>query len=286
MKDTKLAGLSRENWLEIRKQGLGGSDIASIMKQSPWSTPLDVYYDKMGMSEPIPDNPRMKAGRFLEGAVADLFEDNHPEMKVRKDTRMRVHHKHNFLYANTDRLLQDEDGKLGVLEIKTTSSFYAKTWEESIPYQYYCQLQHYLNVMGYDYGYVAILIDGYDYADYYYERDDKLIAEIEAEAIKFWKQNVLKGVEPEPMSDEDLAKLFPTEEKGKEIEADMLDIINIEKYLDAQQRKGIATLDMDDAKFNLKKSMTDCEVLVDHQVVLATLKANAKGTRILRVNKQ
>ena len=38
---------NRETFLLDRKLGIGGSDIAPIMGLSPWSTPLDVYRDKM-----------------------------------------------------------------------------------------------------------------------------------------------------------------------------------------------------------------------------------------------
>lgn len=38
---------NRETFLLDRKLGIGGSDIAPIMGLSPYSTPLDVYRDKM-----------------------------------------------------------------------------------------------------------------------------------------------------------------------------------------------------------------------------------------------
>ena len=38
---------TRETFLLDRKLGIGGSDIAPIMGLSPYSTPLDVYREKM-----------------------------------------------------------------------------------------------------------------------------------------------------------------------------------------------------------------------------------------------
>ena len=152
--------------MELRKRGLGGSDVSAILKQSPFATPLDVYYDKLGLSQPIEETDRMRAGKYLEPAVAEMFKDAHPEMDVRIDNYMRFHKKHKFMYANTDRIMQDENGKKGVLEIKCTNSWYAKTWTESIPYNFYVQAQHYLGVLGLDFCYIAVLIDGYKYDDY------------------------------------------------------------------------------------------------------------------------
>lgn len=41
--------LSREEWLAYRRQGIGGSDAASIMGISPFRTARDIYYDKLGL---------------------------------------------------------------------------------------------------------------------------------------------------------------------------------------------------------------------------------------------
>ena len=40
------ADLSREDWLDYRRLGIGGSDAAAIMGLSPFSTIRDLYFDK------------------------------------------------------------------------------------------------------------------------------------------------------------------------------------------------------------------------------------------------
>ena len=42
-------GLSREEWLDCRKKGIGGSDAATIIGVSPFSTARDLYYDKLNI---------------------------------------------------------------------------------------------------------------------------------------------------------------------------------------------------------------------------------------------
>ena len=42
----EISGLSREEWLDYRKKGIGGSDAAAIMGVSPFATKTDLYYDK------------------------------------------------------------------------------------------------------------------------------------------------------------------------------------------------------------------------------------------------
>ena len=51
--------MTREAWLDRRRAGIGGSDVAALLGLSRWKTPLDVFLDKTGRSEPIPDNEPM-----------------------------------------------------------------------------------------------------------------------------------------------------------------------------------------------------------------------------------
>lgn len=41
-----ISNLSREDWLEYRKKGIGGSDVAAIMGISPFATIRDLFYNK------------------------------------------------------------------------------------------------------------------------------------------------------------------------------------------------------------------------------------------------
>lgn len=41
--------LSRPEWLEYRRKGLGGSDAAAVLGVSPFRTARDLYYDKTGV---------------------------------------------------------------------------------------------------------------------------------------------------------------------------------------------------------------------------------------------
>ncbi len=43
----ETSGLTEEEWLEYRRQGIGGSDAAATLGVSPFATAWDVYYDKL-----------------------------------------------------------------------------------------------------------------------------------------------------------------------------------------------------------------------------------------------
>ena len=38
--------LSKEEWLRVRKHGLGGSDISILLGINPWRSELEVWLDK------------------------------------------------------------------------------------------------------------------------------------------------------------------------------------------------------------------------------------------------
>ena len=49
-------GLPREQWLEYRRKGIGGSDAAAVLGISPFRTGRDLYYDKLNIriyTEPL-----------------------------------------------------------------------------------------------------------------------------------------------------------------------------------------------------------------------------------------
>lgn len=50
-----LEGLTRADWLKLRRRGIGGSDVAAIIGISKWRTPLDIYNDKTEEGEPADD---------------------------------------------------------------------------------------------------------------------------------------------------------------------------------------------------------------------------------------
>ena len=59
-----------------------------------------------------------------------------------------------FLQASLDGELEDENGRKGILEIKTTNilqSMQYEKWKDRIPDNYYIQVLHYLLVTGYDF---------------------------------------------------------------------------------------------------------------------------------------
>lgn len=174
---------NRDDWLEQRKKGIGGSDAANIIGMG-YSSPLTTFLDKTGQLPPVADNLPMKLGRALEQTVADLFEEE-TGIKCRKSGYMFQSKQHSFMLANIDRLTADGT----FLECKTTTEWNKKkiAFKGEIPAHWYCQCMHYMAVLGTPYCYLAVLIGNREFVWFKIERDeDDIKALIQAES-DFWK---------------------------------------------------------------------------------------------------
>ncbi len=267
--------MSHVDWLRTRRIGIGGSEVSSILGFNPYKTAIDVYFDKV--SEEIietPENPKMKAGNMLEDVVATWFQDE-TGIKVQRDNKIRVHKTIPFLIGNIDRLIIANNGDgPGVLEIKTTSGFVAKNWEDGdVPLNYYAQLQHYLSITGYKYGYFAVLVDGWDFKIFREERDDEFIEMMNKKLIEFWVC-VEKGTPPEPANEEDIKKLFPRHIEEKIVEATTETFQVYQDLLEV--RKQMKELENAEKHFKeaLQKVILDAEALEYEGKKIITWKAS------------
>ena len=66
-------GMSREEWLKLRKTGIGGSDAGAICGLNPYSSPMKVYQEKTTEEDEDLDCEAMRQGRDLEEYVARRF---------------------------------------------------------------------------------------------------------------------------------------------------------------------------------------------------------------------
>ena len=141
----KTLDMPREEWLELRKKGIGGSDSAAIVGLDRYRSPFDVYADKLGLKPEIPDNEAMRQGRDLEQYVAERFMEATGK-KVRRRNAMLQHPEYPFMIADIDRWVVGENAGL---ECKTTSALNrAKFNQGEYPPSYYVQCVHYMAVTG------------------------------------------------------------------------------------------------------------------------------------------
>ena len=187
-----------KQWVEARKNGIGGSDVASIMGLNKYSSPLNVWLIKTGREE-SPDLSGKEAvewGNRLEDVVAEKFADEHPELKVYRRNATLVSIERPWAFANLDRWVTDGHGDVGILEVKTVGMRRAADWDDGVPLYYLTQVNHYMSVTGYQHAWVAVLIGGQEFREYYIERDDEDIATINNYVDTFWHDFVETDTAP------------------------------------------------------------------------------------------
>lgn len=185
-------------WVQARRNGIGGSDVAAIMGISRYRSPYEVWLDKTGRVEPddLSGNSAVEWGNRLEDCVARKFADEHPELRVVRRNAMLVSRERPWAFANLDRIAWAEDGTPYVMECKTAGDRRAGDWADGVPDYYLTQVTHYLSVTGYAGAWVAVLIGGSDYREFYVPRDDDDIRAVEQAVDYFWQVNVAQDRMP------------------------------------------------------------------------------------------
>lgn len=191
----------RDEWLAVRREGIGASDAAAVVGLHPWLSPLALFYEKTSeivVAEP-PTEP-MEWGLRLEPVVAAAWCEKNDRRMIRfqpyDPACRRVHPHLPWMVANLDGVVLDNgDSEAAVYEGKTASGWSAAAWDDDLPAHVLIQVQHQLAVTGLPRGHVACLIGGSRFVQYDIERDDELIGSlIEAES-RFW-QDVQDGRPP------------------------------------------------------------------------------------------
>lgn len=177
--------LQRDEWLAVRRQGIGSSDAAKIVCPSKWGTALDVYASK------LPDAPDDNAG---EAALwGTLLEDVVAREWARR-TGLRVsrigvveHVDAPWMKASVDRRVHGCQPGGCPLEVKTRNQWTEGRWRDDIPDDVLAQLQWQLGVTGWDHGHVACLIGGQRLSIFDVPADEDVQALVVTEAQAVWK---------------------------------------------------------------------------------------------------
>lgn len=191
----KTTDITHEQWLEYRRTGLGGSDAAAVLGLNPYKSKIELWADKTGRISNVEDNIAMRVGRELEDCVARCFCEETGK-KVRRRNAIFQHDYHDFITANVDREIVGENAGL---ECKTTSPLAKSDFENGeIPLYYYCQCVHYMNVMGYDRMYLAVLVIGKKLYWFTIERNEEECESLLSAEIAFWNDFIKPDVRPDP----------------------------------------------------------------------------------------
>lgn len=214
-----VSKMSREEWLSLRKTGIGGSDAGAVCGLNPYSSPMKVFRDKTADKTEEQDSEAVRIGHDLEQYVAERFMEA-TGLKVRKSNFMYRSVEHPFMIADVDRLVAGEDAGL---ECKTASAYNADKWKDGdIPLHYMMQCYHYMAVTGKRAWYIAAVILGHGFVWHKLEWDDVLIQRLVEAEGDFWNGHVAAGIMPGPdgsrACDMVLEQYFHTARKASAVE--------------------------------------------------------------------
>lgn len=234
--------MDRREWLEARRKGIGGSDVAPIFGLSKYRTAVDVYEDKLGLRPERTQTAPQRFGLLLEDAIARAFVEDSGILvrKVRGGIRRAKHVRTFPMIGSFDREAYGANVPAGgaLVEIKTSriGEGYAKSdeWrdlpaEKRVPTDAFLQIQHYLEVARYEVAFVIVLVAGSELRTVEIPRDQEVGRDLVEEEGRFWRDYIEAGVVP-PVSAEDQAYLlrrFP-----EAIESEIVATADVELDLD------------------------------------------------------
>lgn len=205
---------NEQQWHELRKLTIGGSEIGIVLGCSPYGTLNELFHVKRGNFDLNLDNKLMEWGRAFEPVIATLISgDMYWDLKHCRD--YHIHPEHQHLGATLDYyVVQSEHGE-GILEIKNVQQFAPDWTKERAPKYVEVQMQHQFLVVNaarkatglkpFTWGAIGSLHAGNpeDVRIMYRKPDPKIHKIIIEQGGRFW-QDVLDNKEPDLIGHKEL----------------------------------------------------------------------------------
>lgn len=145
-------------WSKWRTQGLGGSEIGTILGLNEYKSPYALWAERTGKIDVEPvSNWSVRFGNAFETPILQMWAEDNPDWQVFK-TGTYVDNQFPFMQASPDALAQHKQtGEWIILEVKTARY----SWD-GLPPSYHAQVMHYLDVMSINRG-IVIAVAGWNW---------------------------------------------------------------------------------------------------------------------------
>ena len=276
MSYTVIRPRDRAEWLKHRESGIGSSEVATIIGLNPWETPYQLWRRKIGLDAPKNETFAMKAGHYLEDAVAQFWHDETGQTIIKQSAGdwLIVNKERQYMRVSPDRTYWLGESRSqkdkGILECKTTQMAIDP---DDIPKHWFTQLQYQLGVAELEQGSLAWLCSGrefgYKNCAFVPEYFELLVESVE----RFWIDNIQGKNEPEAVNVKDILIKYNKHTDNKVIEVGSdeynayTELKEVREQLDAiEERKK----ELED---KLKMCFGDAEAISYEGQTLATWKA-------------
>lgn len=307
-----------DEWLAFRENGIGGSEIGTIMGVNPWKSSTELFYQKVGL---IPQKVEQNLPMFMgtvtedliancyeyydgeEGMISNFYEKNkvrtlfepvgyyvnpmHPEFFFSPD-RIEVQKKPRII---NDQIAFDESDR--IIEIKTINGWSSKQWEGGLPPSYFLQVQFYMYGLGLRSATIVSLEDGRNWRIHNIEYDDAMCNQMVVVAQEFWervclaREDIKNADLYEPPVEGTIAyDQFLTQRYKNPDNNTIKSTEEIDQFITGYMTLDEQIKDLEDKKIfcqnHIKRYMGDNSIL-DSEWAKVTWRSNAKGNRVFRI---
>lgn len=184
-----------ESVVKNRNKFIGGSDVAAILGLNRYRTSYEVWEEKKHSIKSFDGNAATEWGKKLEPVIISHFEQVN-SVKVEDNNIKYISKDYDFIGCHPDGIYT-KNGELILIEVKTVSSDAYKFWGNSIPMEYYCQIQHNLFVTGIKKAkFVYFVLDSRYYNEIDVNYDDEYVKEQNNYIVKWWNEYIIGNNTP------------------------------------------------------------------------------------------
>ena len=291
---------THDEWVEARKEGIGGSDAGVIVGASRYASPFSLYHEKRGsVVSDFTGNESTRWGNRLERSIAEEYAETYNASVVAYPVTL-VSNEREWQVANVDffidpsfpaGLVTDVDPKTtqinptAILEIKTNGLVgrASSDWDDdNYPETYAYQTMHYCAVTGLRKAVLAALVGGRGLQVRDLEFSEEEIEALNGHEAKFW-QMVQEGVEPEAsglVSDFDTLKSLYPESVGETVEVTEFTADIVREYAEAKYELDKAESKAKALRAQIEQAIGDAEAITFNGSTLCTFKSTKSGEAI------
>lgn len=173
-----------------RNKFIGGSDVAAILGLNRYKTSYEVWEEKRHNIRTFEGNQATEWGKKLEPVIIAHFEQVN-NVKVFDNNERYISNEYDFLGCHPDGICTINNENV-LIEVKTVSTDAYKFWGNSLPMEYYCQVQHNLFVLGLKKAkFIYLVLDSRFYSEIDVNFDAEYVEEQNSYLIKWWNEYIV-----------------------------------------------------------------------------------------------
>jgi putative phage-type endonuclease len=247
---------------QVRNQGVGASEVASILGLDPRRSAYDLWALKTEKHEETGEaetTQQQTIGNLIEPTTAAVFEQETGLKLVKPTGTYKA--ENGIMFANLDR--QVGVARRGAPNCELKSTGFVDGWgdpdTDQVPDMVMVQVHAQMICSGSDFSYVARLLGrfGFSFTKYNIPRNNDLARAIEDRVEDFWNNHVVKDIPPEHSLPSIGVVSHFNRQTGKAVP---IDLGVVQAWMQARDERLEVEKKEDQAKANLLAALGDAEI--------------------------